>query len=161
MNERASPKNTKTRLKGVELPAGHALGFMRKLWAIDHGLRRLSRQMSRQLGVTGPQRLAIRVIGRSPSATAGEVASELHLHPSTLTGVLARLEGAGLIRRHIDPHDGRRTRLTLTAKGRRVDRSRSGTVEECVESALLRSSARDRAAAERVLNELALSLGQR
>lgn len=155
MKRNNAPRKPRTSSTKPEPPSsGDALRFMQKLWAIDHGLRTLSRQMSKQLGVTGPQRLAIRVIGRSPSATAGEVASALHLHPSTLTGVLDRLERAGLVTRYLDPGDARRTRLTLTAKGRRVDRSRSGTVEERVEAALARCTPKARAEAERVLTVL-------
>ena len=159
MKAKTATRRTPPAAAKPPLAPGDALGFMQKLWAIDHGLRTLSRQMSKQLGVTGPQRLAIRVIGRNPSATAGEVASELHLHPSTLTGVLARLEQAGLVARYVDPGDARRTRLTLTARGRRVNRSRRGTVEERVEAALLRCTPRERAAAGRVLTELTAALG--
>jgi MarR family transcriptional regulator, organic hydroperoxide resistance regulator len=41
----------------------NVLQFMQLLWAVDHGLQRASKGMLRRLGVTGPQRLALRLIG--------------------------------------------------------------------------------------------------
>ena len=71
---------------------------MRLLWAVDHGLQRRSKRMAATLGVTGPQRLVIRIVGRFPGISAGRLASILHLHPSTLTGILRRLERGGCSR---------------------------------------------------------------
>src|SRR5580704_311880 len=73
-------------------PLGGVLDFLKLLWALDHGLQTASRDMERRLGVTGPQRMVIRIVGRFPGISAGELASVLHVHPSTLTGVLRRLE---------------------------------------------------------------------
>ncbi len=92
--------------------------------------------MEGQIGVTGPQRFVIRMIGRFPRISAGAVSDLLHVHPSTLTGVLKRLERRGLVVRRADPADARRALLELTAKGRRVDATRVGTVEGAARKAL-------------------------
>ena len=42
---------------------GRVLEFMRVLWAVDHALQSTSKWMEVRLGVTGPQRLVIRMIG--------------------------------------------------------------------------------------------------
>jgi DNA-binding MarR family transcriptional regulator len=94
--------------------------------------------MEARLGVTAPQRLVIRIVGRFPGISAGEVSDILHLHPSTLTGVLKRLEERGLVGRRADPADARRALLELTPRGREVDELRSGTVEAAVRRALRR-----------------------
>ena len=39
------------------------LAFMQGLWAVVHRMERLSKQMSTSGGVTGPQRLVLRLIG--------------------------------------------------------------------------------------------------
>ncbi len=117
---------------------GPALQFMRLLWAVDHALQRASKRMARSLGVTGPQRLVIRIIGRSPGISAGLLAKILHVHPSTLTGILERLEGHALVRRRHDSADGRRVLLSLTPKGRNFDVAASGTIEAAVARALRR-----------------------
>lgn len=115
---------------------GSVLEFMRLIWALDHALQKTSKRMQTQLGVTGPQRLVIRVVARCPSLSAGELAELLHVHPSTLTGILARLEAQGLLSRRVDRGDRRRVLLTLTRSGRRFDTDAEGTVEAAVRSAL-------------------------
>ena len=113
-------------------PLGKVLDFMRLIWAVDHGLQSLSKRMHASLGLTGPQRVALRVLGRVPRITAGDLAGILRVHPSTLTGVLHRLEGRGLVRRTRDTEDGRRVRLELTSRGRKFDVPSPGTVEAVV-----------------------------
>jgi DNA-binding MarR family transcriptional regulator len=119
--------------------SGHTLRFMRRLWELVHALAVRSKRMGRTLGVTGPQRLVIRVLGQSPGATASEISDILGLHPSTLTGVLARLENQALLQRRVDAADRRRARFRLTPAGRRIDRERKGTVEAAVRRAIGRA----------------------
>jgi DNA-binding MarR family transcriptional regulator len=140
----------------VALP--DVLQFMQLLWAVSHGLERRSKRMSSDLGVTGPQRLVLRVVGLSPGLSAGELAATLHVHPSTLTGVLQRLGEQKLLDRVDDPHDRRRAVLRLTRQGTRTNATRTGTVESAIADALKDVSAHDRAAARRVLERLAAHL---
>src|SRR6476659_4447329 len=134
------------------------LPFMRLLWAIVHALQMRSKEMSKAFGVTGPQRLVLRVVGLFPGVSPGALADILHLHPSTVTGVLQRLVTQGLLRRSTDPGDRRRSVLVLTAKGIRVNTRRTGTVEEAVQRTLKRVSAPDLTAAADVLSRLASCL---
>jgi MarR family transcriptional regulator, organic hydroperoxide resistance regulator len=136
-----------------ELP--DVLQFMQLLWAVVHGLERTSKRMTLEVGVTGPQRLVLRVVGLFPGASAGDVAGILHVHPSTLTGVLHRLTAQGLLHRVEDKVDRRRAVLRLTPRGSRINGHKQGTVEEAVTRALAGVSARDRAATRRVLQRLA------
>ncbi len=138
---------------------GRVLEFMRLLWAVDHGLTQISKRMERTLGVTGPQRLVVRFVGRQPGISAGALAEMLHVHPSTLTGVLRRLVERGELERYRDPADARRALFRLTRKGRSVDAVRSGTVESRVRGALAPLSDEDVAATTRVLTRLADALG--
>jgi DNA-binding MarR family transcriptional regulator len=114
--------------------------------------------MALALGVTGPQRLVIRLIGRFPGISAGELAATLRTDPSTLSGVLQRLQAARLIRRGRDASDGRRVLLSLTPRGRSVDRLNSGTIENAVKTALRGVSPRDLACTARVLRRMASSI---
>lgn len=133
---------------------GETLQFMQRLWELVHALDVRSKRMSRAYGVTGPQRLVVRIIGQSPDVSASRIALILGMHPSTLTGVLARLQRRGAIRRIMDPRDKRRTRFTLTALGRKIDRQRRGTVESAVRRALARTEDHDVEYALRVLGLL-------
>src|SRR5439155_8811053 len=65
-------------------PLGAVLDFMRLLWAVDHSLQSASKRMEAAYGITGPQRLVVRIVGRFPGIAAGRVAEILHVHPSTL-----------------------------------------------------------------------------
>jgi len=111
---------------------GAALEFMRAIWALDHALQKTSKHMEKALGITAPQRLVVRILGRFPGMQAGQLAAILHLHPSTLTGVLKRLQRQGLITRRVDPRDRRRATLGLTVRGRTLDVETEGKVEAAV-----------------------------
>ena len=119
-----------------EPPLGAVLDFMRMLWALDHALQSASKRMEAAYGITGPQRLVVRIVGRFPGIAAGRVAEILHVHPSTLTGILKRLETRGILVRRSDPRDARRALFTLTAKGKKLDTVRTGTVEQAVRRVL-------------------------
>lgn len=130
---------------------GKTLQFMQQLWELTHALHSLSKRMEVALGLSGPQRLALRIIGRQPGISAGELSSALRIHPSTLTGVLRRLEERHVIVREPDPEDARRARLHLAASGKDIDRERSPTVEAAVRRAMLRCLPGDLDATKRVL----------
>jgi DNA-binding MarR family transcriptional regulator len=140
-------------------PLPDVLQFMQLLWAVVHGLERTSKRMTGEIGVTGPQRLVLRVVGLFPGISAGDLAAELRVHPSTLTGVIQRLVGQRLLARTDDPTDRRRAVLRLTARGARVNSVRHGTVESAITDALAGVNDRDRAATRRVLDRLAAHLG--
>src|SRR5688572_13900116 len=108
------------------------LHFMQLLWAVVHGLERSSKGMAADLGVTGPQRLVLRVVGLFPGLSAGDLAAVLHVHPSTLTGVLQRLAAQHMLVRVADPGDRRRAVLRLAPRGAQVNATRRGTVESAV-----------------------------
>jgi DNA-binding MarR family transcriptional regulator len=151
-------------MKKAPSPIRSSLGapveFLRLLWAVDHGLQSASKRMAQSLGVTGPQRLVIRIAGRRPGISPGELAEILHVHPSTLTGVLSRLVHHGLLARRGDTRDRRRMILTLTEKGKAINRSTAGTVEAGVRRMLASISKPDLEASERVLRRLAADLAE-
>jgi DNA-binding MarR family transcriptional regulator len=135
------------------------LEFMQLLWAVVHGLERSSKGMAANLGVTGPQRLVLRVVGLFPGLSPGELAAVLHVHPSTLTGVLRRLVAQRMLERVADPADRRRASLRLAPSGARANAMRRGTIEAAVTAALAACRPADRRAARRVLEQLAGHLG--
>jgi MarR family transcriptional regulator, organic hydroperoxide resistance regulator len=139
---------------------GTALDFMRLLWAMDHDLQRRSKRMEVELGVTGLQRIVIRLIGRFPEVTAGRLAELVHVHPSTLTGVLKRLVDRGYVARQRDPVDARVAHFVLTGEGAKIDGSQAGTVEAAVRRALAKVPADKLDAAREVLATLASELAR-
>jgi DNA-binding MarR family transcriptional regulator len=133
---------------------------MRLLWAMDHDLQRRSKRMEVELGVTGLQRIVIRLIGRFPQVTAGRLAELVHVHPSTLTGVLKRLVDRGYLARARDAEDARVAHFSLTTEGEKIDASQAGTVEAAVRRALARVPDDKLDAAREVLATLAAELAR-
>jgi DNA-binding MarR family transcriptional regulator len=137
---------------------GDALAFMQVLWALAHGLESSSKRMHAELGVTGPQRLVLRIVGHHGRIAAGQLAEVLHVHPSSLTGILKRLEEAELLRRESDPFDRRRALLALTKRGQRLNDQRDGTIESVVAGALTKVSKERVSVTKAVLGSVALAL---
>ena len=144
----------------VKYPLDPILDFMRLLWSIEHGLQRMSKRMEGELGITGPQRLVLRVVGRFPGLSAGELAHIVRLHPSTITGILQRLVAGGLLERERDPTDSRRVRLRLRPRAVGYTRTSPGTVEQAVRQALKRVGQSNVRAARKVLSEVARRLNE-
>jgi DNA-binding MarR family transcriptional regulator len=134
------------------------LDFMRLLWSIEHGLQKMSKRMGTQLGITGPQRLVLRVVGQFPGISAGDLAHIVRLHPSTITGILQRLVSRGLLERQRDPADSRRAKLRLKPQGATYTKSPPGTVEHAVSQALRQAGTANVRAARKVLSEIAQQL---
>lgn len=140
------------------VPDDAALDFIRLLWAVDHELHSVSKRMIGRIGLTAPQRLALRFIGRHRGLTSGELAGLLHLDPGTVTGIVQRLEAAGLVSRARGQGDTRRMHLDLTAEGTVLNRLRKGTVEAAVRRTLAAVTASEAAATAQVLRRLAADL---
>lgn len=157
-----APKTPPVKLREADEgePLGVALDFMRLLWAVDHGLQLRSKRMEAELGVTGMQRVVIRLIGRYPGIAAGRLAELLHVHPSTLTGVLRRLVERGYARRERDPEDARKARFELLESGFAIDATQAGTIEAAIRRALSRLAAPNVDAARGVLAIVAEELAR-
>lgn len=143
-----------------EVQLDSVLNFMRMLWSIEHGLQRVSKRMNATLGITGGQRLVLLVVERFPGLSARDLADALHLHPSTITGVLQRLEQKGLLEREQDARDNRRVHLHIRKKGTAFTRHRADTVESAVTRALFRIPDRQIRDARKVLASIADALNQ-
>src|SRR5262245_32828245 len=102
----------KTRDDDFDLPP--ALAPMPVLWRVNHAVERVSLRMEKELGVSGPQRLMLRVVGRHPGVTPGRLAEALHIDPGTVSATLARLERKRLVERRRDAADRRHVVVALT-----------------------------------------------
>jgi len=127
------------------------------LWAIEHRLNSTSKYMHQRIGLTGPQRLALRVVERFPGVSAGELANILQLHPSTLTGIIGRLTRRRFIQSVRDQTDRRRLRLQVRNRTP-IASTRHRTIEDAVRRALRRFTASDIEVAGRVLRAIASTL---
>jgi homoprotocatechuate degradation regulator HpaR len=88
-----------------------------------------TRPSLREHGLSDQQWRVLRVLGEHGTVETGRVAREAYILGPSLTGVLARMERDGLIRRERDSADQRRTVVEATPKGLRLVEKLSRTVE--------------------------------
>ena len=88
-----------------------------------------TRPSLREHGLSDQQWRVLRVLGEHGTVETGRVAREAFILGPSLTGVLARMERDGLIRRERDPADQRRTVVEATAKGLQLVQRLSTAVE--------------------------------
>jgi MarR family transcriptional regulator, organic hydroperoxide resistance regulator len=137
-----------------DFPLSPALDFLQRLWQLNHALEKLSSQMEKRIGVTAPQRMIIRCIGKYPGMAPSQLATVLHLDPGTISATLSRLEDKGFVVRRRDRDDKRRVSLGLTTKGRKLDAPVRGTVENGMERLLAGAIPGDISAARKLLEHL-------
>jgi len=89
-----------------------------------------TRPSLREHGLSDQQWRVLRVLGEHGTVETGRVAREAYLLGPSLTGVLARMERDGLVRRQRDPADQRRTVVEATPKGLKLVEQLSTTIEE-------------------------------
>jgi DNA-binding MarR family transcriptional regulator len=77
-----------------------------------------SQQVSGEFGITGPQLWALKTISEHDVLPLGQLSKKMYLHPSTVTGVVDRLESKGYVARGRDATDRRIVTVSLTAAGR-------------------------------------------
>jgi homoprotocatechuate degradation regulator HpaR len=88
-----------------------------------------TRPSLREHGLSDQQWRVLRVLGEHGTVETGRVAREAYILGPSLTGVLARMERDGLVRRERDVDDQRRTVVQATAKGLKLVDKLSHTVE--------------------------------
>lgn len=91
--------------------------------------------------------------------TVGQLQKGLRHRPSTLSGILDRLESRGLVSRTLNPADRRSLLVALTRSGREAARSVLKAVESLEARAGRRVAARDIAGFRAVLAALSIEAG--
>ncbi|KGF69203.1 MarR family transcriptional regulator [Hoeflea sp. BAL378] len=104
------------------------------LYSTHHAVGQIYTPLLTPLGLTYPQYLVLVVLWRSDDLVVGEIGERLHLESSTLTPLIKRLEGQGLVRRTRDARDERKVRVTLTPEGRAL-RQQASHIPGCIMAA--------------------------
>ena len=76
------------------------------------------RELLAEHGLSYPQYIALMTIGEHGPLTVGRLGELMRLDSGTLSPLLKRMEGAGLVGRARDPEDERRVVVSLTPEGR-------------------------------------------
>ena len=115
------------------------------------------RPLLEELGITYPQYLVLMTLWEHDDQTGREISDRLDLDPGTISLMLKRLAGRGLITRQRGTEDGRQVRIRLTDAGRALEQAAVG-----VSAAMLDTLALDTtrfAALKRELDELTERVG--
>ena len=96
-------------------PVRHQLCFA--VYSASHAFTRAYRLLLEPLDITYPQYLALLVLWEKDGRRVKEIGAELFLDSGTLTPLLKRLEGLGLVRRVRDAEDERQVTILLTPAG--------------------------------------------
>jgi len=86
------------------------------LYSANHAMQAAYKPMLDELGLTYPQFLVLTQLWEQPEMPMSRLAAALQLESNTLTPMLKRMEGAGLVTRRRDPQDERQVILALTDK---------------------------------------------
>jgi DNA-binding MarR family transcriptional regulator len=79
--------------------------------------RGAEREAALSAGVTGVQLGALFVLAARGPVLMKDLAEELAINNSAITGLVSRMEEAGLVERRADETDGRAVKVVATAKG--------------------------------------------
>jgi DNA-binding MarR family transcriptional regulator len=102
---------------------------MQSLRRIFKALQNFSHEVSTKFGITGPQLWVLKTIYQNGSLPLGELSKKMYMHPSTITGVVDRLEKKGYVSRDRDQVDRRVVKVQLTLKGKRLVRRAPNPVQ--------------------------------
>lgn len=129
MNKRAAPKPVPIAVLDLE----RMLCF--SVYSTGFAFNRVYRKPLQKLGLTYPQFLVMMALWGEDGATVGRLGERLSLDTSTLTPLLKRLEGMGLVSRRRSVEDERRVLVALTGKGVAM-KSEAATVLGCIVEAI-------------------------
>lgn len=104
------------------------------LYSTMHGVAKVYRRLLRDLDLTYPQYLVMLVLWEKDEVNVSEVCQQLLLETATLTPLLKRLEGRGLIARRRSADDERQVIVSLTAEGRGL-RAQAVGIPHCAAAA--------------------------
>lgn len=96
-----------------------------------------SRWMLSQYQITGPQLITLLTIEKEAPVTASAIASHILLSPSTVIGILDRIESKGLIQRDRDLKDRRMIWISLTEEGKIVTSNAPSPLQETLAEAIV------------------------
>jgi MarR family transcriptional regulator, organic hydroperoxide resistance regulator len=102
---------------------------MQALRRVFKAIQDYSQDVSDKFGVTGPQLWALKTIAQDGSLPLGELSKKMYLHPSTISGVIDRLEDKGYVVRDRATGDRRVINVQLTLKGKRLVRKAPNPVQ--------------------------------
>jgi len=137
-----SPARARGRKAAATTRRRQATEVVKSLRRLFKGIHEYSKAMQRRSGLSAPQAWALTLAEADAGLSLGTLAERMYAHPSTVSGIVARLVNRGALRREKDPEDRRGIRVSLTPAGRRLLRESPPPVQAGLQHALERMPAR-------------------
>lgn len=113
-----------------------------------------SRFLANTFGLTGPQLVCLRVLGRHGALTPSEVAKHVALSQATVTGIIDRLASRQLLTRERSATDRRNVTVTITDAGRALLADAPSALQEKFATRLATLSTDDQEGIRVTLNKI-------
>lgn len=117
-------------------------------------LRLTARAAERRFGLSGAQLFVLKTLSEGSALSLNELAARTSTDQSSVSVVVRRLAEEGFVARAADPHDARKLRLSLTAKGRAVVRRAPPLAQSALIEAVEALPVQERAELARLLESL-------
>jgi DNA-binding MarR family transcriptional regulator len=121
---------------GVTATAVYDLRILRALRRIMRSVEQYSRQLSISSHITTPQLICLMEIAASGPVTATGLSRAVHLSPSTVVGIIDRLEEKGWVARERNKTDRRVVHVAATERGRKLLEQAPSPLQQTLATAL-------------------------
>lgn len=112
------------------------LRILRSLRRITRSIALHSRRLSAESSITSPQLVCLRTVIEKGPLTATAISREIHVSPSTIVGILDRLEDKGLVLRERSKEDRRIVFVSATESGRELAQNTPSPLQQKLSEAL-------------------------
>ena len=102
--------------------------IMQSLRRIFKAIQQYSEEVLKEFGVTGPQLWLLKTLRHEKGNSVTELSRKMHLHVSTVSSILDRLERSGYIARKREDTDRRIVTVHLTDQGKADRRAKVRTL---------------------------------
>ncbi|HZH56363.1 MarR family transcriptional regulator [Yanghanlia caeni] len=120
----------------VESAAPYDLRILRALRRITRSIALHSRQLAAYSNITAPQLVCLRAVAENGPLTTTAISREIHVSPSTVVGILDRLEDKGWVLRERSREDRRIVMVSATEAGRNLVRDTPSPLQQKLAEAL-------------------------
>jgi DNA-binding MarR family transcriptional regulator len=114
----------------------HDVKILQSLRKIIRAVDIHSRKLSMQYDITAPQLISLLVIVDNSPLTIAEISREVHLSPSTLVGIIDRLEAKGFVERQRSEKDRRQVLIYAKKKGKTFAQKAPSPLQETLAGSL-------------------------
>jgi Transcriptional regulators len=120
----------------VDSTPHYDLRILRALRRITRAVALHSRQLSAYSNITAPQLVCLRAVVENGPLTTTAISREIHVSPSTVVGILDRLEDKGWVLRQRSREDRRIVMVSATEAGRRLVQETPSPMQQKLAEAL-------------------------